>query len=81
MRETAVRNVRNGRLPAFFAVILAVQLTLILVRLARGADTSGTAATAASSVFLAVDICLLQVVRRRSKGYLATIGGLHQPEN
>lgn len=34
-RQAADRNVRNGWLPILFAVALAIQLTLIVVRLAR----------------------------------------------
>ena len=79
-RQAADGNIRNVWLPVFFAVLLAIQLTLIVVRLARGADLSGTATIAASSVFLAVGLCLLWVARRRSKRYLADNGGPHQPE-
>ena len=74
-RETADRNVRNGWLPVFFTVILAIQLILIVVRVARGADPSGTMATAGSSLFIAIGIGLLWVARRRSKRYLANIHG------
>lgn len=80
-RQTADRNVRNGWLPAFLAVAVAIQLTLVVVRLARGADLSGTVATAASALFMAVGVCLMWVARRRSRRYLANIGGRHRPES
>ncbi len=74
-RQTADRNIRNGWLPVLFAVAFAIQLALVVVRLARGAELSGTIATAASAVFLAVGVCVLWVARRRSRRYLANIGG------
>lgn len=78
-RQTADRNVRNGWLPVLFAVACAIQLTLVAVRLARGAEWSGTVAAAASALFLAIGLCVLWVARRRSRRYLANIGDQHQP--
>ena len=78
-RQTADRNMRKSWLPVFFAVACAIQLTLVAVRLTRGAKWSGTVATAASALFLAAGVGILWVARRRSRRYPANIGDQHQP--
>ncbi|HYN94290.1 MAG TPA: hypothetical protein VES42_10625 [Pilimelia sp.] len=77
--ETAKRNVRNGWLFVFLAVALSIQVALVVIRLARGADVSGTVATAASAVFVALGLGFTWVARRRSQRYLERNGAGPHP--
>ena len=77
--QTADRNVRNGWLFVFFAVCLAIQVILVVVRLARGDELSDTVATAAPAMCLAVGLGFIWVARQRSKRYLERNSAPPQP--
>lgn len=72
--ETADRTVRNGWLLVFFAVILAIQVTLVIIRLARGDEVSGTLANVAGALLVAASLGFTCVTRRRSQRYLQRNG-------
>jgi hypothetical protein len=69
-RETADRNARNGWLLVFLGVILGIDVILVVIRLARGADAWGTAAMAVAAVLQATGLGVIWVLRRRSRRYL-----------
>lgn len=79
-RETAGRNVRNGWLLILFSVTLAIQVILVVFRLARGADLSNTAVIAVSASFMAFGLGVSWMARRRSRRYLERTSAHHQPE-
>jgi hypothetical protein len=77
--DTANRNARNGWLFGILAVALSIQVIVVVLRLARGADSFVTALTAASAVFLAIGLGFTWVARRRGKRFLERNGAAPDP--
>ncbi|WP_250006809.1 hypothetical protein [Actinoplanes sp. M2I2] len=71
-RQAADRNVRNGWLLGFLAVMLVFQAGLFIAKVVRGTDGLELAFAALVVVLAAVGVGVSWVARRRSRRYLAT---------
>jgi hypothetical protein len=61
-------------------VALSIQATLVVLWLARRADSFATAMTAVSAVFLAIGLGFTWVARRRGKRFLERNGAAPGPD-